>query len=362
VNPPSKTLIIRFSSIGDIVLSTPLLRVLRAKFPNSQIDYVTRSEYAELVQSNHNLNLVHAYDASEGFDGLRRLKKKLKQERYELIVDIHGSLRSGFIRSNLGARHVLTMDKRKQQRFMLVKLKKNTYDRVVPVEDRYIEPLKEFGVVNDGKGPELNIPDEILFGVSAKIAKLKLNKFEKTVGLCPSSRHFTKRWANERYTELGIRLAKELDAKILIFGGKEDVELNSRIAAEIVRQTGPERATHLSGELSLLESAAAMEFCDLIVSNDSGLMHLATAMHKKLVVVAGSTVREFGFFPSGPHTVILERNGLYCRPCSHIGRSSCPEKHFRCMNEIDVKDVFAAVDGLIKKEDSRQPHTAERGI
>jgi ADP-heptose:LPS heptosyltransferase len=85
----SKTLVIRFSSIGDIVLSTPLLRVLRARFPDGQIDYVTRSEYAELVKSNQNLNRTYEFDARLGFDGLRALKKKIKEERYGLIVDIH---------------------------------------------------------------------------------------------------------------------------------------------------------------------------------------------------------------------------------------------------------------------------------
>jgi len=351
---PNKTLVIRFSSVGDIVLSTPLLRVLRAKFPKSQIDYATRMEYADLVRHNQNINLTYAFDAREGFQGLRALKRKLRAERYDLVLDIHGSLRSRFLRVGMGARDVLGVDKRKHERFMLVKTKQNLYKEIVSVADRYIEPLKEFGISSDGKGPELHIPDEILFGVSGKIATLRLSRFEKTVGLCPSSRHFTKRWSPERYAELGVRLAREHDAKVLLFGGHEDVALNKQIADTIIQEAGAERATDFSGQFSLLETAAAMEFCDVIVSNDSGLMHIAAAMHKKLIAIFGSTVREFGFFPHGANSVVVERNGLYCRPCSHFGRPSCPEGHFRCMKEIEVAEVFTNVQAMIGHEIAKQ--------
>ncbi len=344
---PSKTLVIRFSSVGDIVLATPLLRVLREKFPQSQIDFVTRTEYAELVKNNHNLNLVHQYDVREGLQGLRELKRKLKAERYDLVVDIHGSLRSRYLTAGIGAQEVLSIDKRKQERFVLVKFKQNLYKNVVPVSDRYIESLNVFGIRPDGKGPELHIPDEILFGVSGKIATLRLSRFEKTIGLCPGSRHFTKRWPWERFAELGVRLVRDHDAKILIFGSPQEQEYNLRIADTIVEGTNAERVTDFTGQLSLLETAAAMEFCDVIVSNDSGLMHIASAMHKKLVAIFGSTVREFGFFPRGIDVVVVEREGLYCRPCSHIGKPSCPEAHFRCMREIETSEIFSTVQTLL---------------
>lgn len=350
MDTPSKTLIVRFSSIGDIVLSTPLLRVLRAKFPTSQIDYLTKKEYAELIRNNQNVNMVHEYDSNEGFEGLRRLKKKLRREGYDTVLDIHGSIRSRYIRAGLCELQVLSIDKRQQERFMLVKFKKNLYKEVVSVSDRYMEPLKTLGVESDGKGPELHIPDEILFGVSGKITTLRLNRFERTIGLCPSSRHYTKRWPEDRFVALGLRFAQENDAKVLIFGGPTDLAVTSAIEARINEQAGAERATNLSGQFSLLETAAAMEYCDVIVTNDSGLMHMASAMKKKLVAIFGSTVREFGFFPYGSESIVVERPGLYCRPCSHIGRPRCPEGHFRCMNEIGVEEVFLIVQKLLRRE------------
>jgi lipopolysaccharide heptosyltransferase II len=354
MSTPSKTLVIRFSSIGDIVLSTPLLRVLRATFPKIQLDYVTRTEYAELVRHNQNVNLVYEYDVREGFEGLRRLKQKLRDEAYDTVVDIHGSLRSIFLRTGLGAQRVFTIDKRKYERFMLVHLKKNLYRSIVSVADRYIEPLEAIGVRSDGKGPELHIPDEVLFGVSGKMATLQLHRFERTIGLCPTARHFTKRWPDDRFVALGVRFAREEDGKVLIFGGKDDRNLTSTIAARINAEAGAERATDLSGQFSLLETAAAMEYCDVVVTNDSGLMHIASAMHKKLVAVFGSTVREFGFFPYGG--IVVERTGLGCRPCSHIGRPSCPEGHLRCLKEIDVEEVYQRVHQLVHQEIPERQH------
>lgn len=341
-----KTLIIRFSSIGDIVLSTPLLRCLRKRFSKSQIDYVTRREYAELVKSNHNLNYTYEFDASTGFDGLRALKKKVLAERYDLVIDIHGSVRSRFLRSMRGVDQIVTVDKRVFERSMLVRLKKNLYKGVVSVADRYIEPLEPLGVEKDDKGLELQIPDEVLFGVSGKIVTLRLNRFERVIGFCPTSRHFTKRWPLEMYAALGIQLSTSLDAKILIFGGAEEKEQTNRVALQIAEAVGSDRVTDFAGELSLLETAAAMEYCDVVVTNDSGLMHVAAAMKRKVVAIFGSTVREFGFLPISTESKILEIDGLYCRPCSHVGRRACPEGHFRCMKEIRVEEVAAAVADL----------------
>lgn len=351
MNPSLKTLVIRFSSIGDIVLSSPLLRVLRAKFPEGQIDFVTRKEYAELVRNNHNINLTYEFDASTGFDGLRALKKRIKAERYDLVVDIHDSLRSKYLRSIPGVKDMAVIKKRVVERSMLVKFKKNVYRDHVPVPDRYIEPLKRFGIQNDGKGLDLPIPDEVLFRVSGKIATLRLNRFEKTIGLCPGARHGTKRWPRERFAELAIRFVREFDAKVLVFGGEDEREICSFIAGSVLRETGKERATDFSGELSLLETAAALEFCDIVVTNDTGLMHIATAMQKKVVAIFGSTVREFGFFPYAAGATVIEQQGLACRPCSHIGLPSCPEGHFRCMNESSVEQVYQGVLNQVHRSD-----------
>lgn len=347
MNTPNKILVLRFSSIGDIVLSSPLLRVLRARFPQSQIDFVTRKEYAELVKSNPNLNYTFEFEATSGFGGLRALKKTIQKEGYDLIVDIHGSLRSRYLRRLSGSPEVVTVNKRLIERAVLVKLKKDIYKDSVSVADRYIESLRPYGLQNDGKGLELHIPDEVQFSAAGKIAKLRLNRFEKTIGLCPSARHETKQWPRERFVELGIRLAKELDSAILVFGGEADRTLGAEVASRIGESVPGDRTTSFCGQLSLLETAAAMDFCDVIVSNDSGLMHIANARQRSLVALIGSTVRQFGFLPQDSNSVVIQRDDLKCRPCSHIGRASCPEGHFRCMRDIAVEEVYSEVKRLL---------------
>ena len=348
MNTPHKTLVIRFSSIGDIILSTPLLRVLRERFPQGQIDYVTRTEYAGLVRHNANLNVTHEFDAATGFPGLRELKKKLRRERYDLVIDLHNSIRSRYLRSMLGVGSIVKVDKRIKERTLLVKFKKNTYKSATPVADRYIETVHEFGIQKDGKGPELYIPDEILFGVSGKIAKLHLNQYDHVVGICPFAKHATKEWPVERFVELGVNAVKDLNCAVMIFGGTQERGRSELFVQALSGSIGGERIFNFTGELSLVETAAAMQYCDAIVCNDSGLMHVATAMEKKVVAIFGPTVEEFGFFPQGGHSVVLERKGLYCRPCSHLGLPRCPEGHFRCMKDIGAGDAYSALRGMVK--------------
>ncbi len=197
MDTPTKTLVIRFSSIGDVVLCRRCFAFCVHVFPTGKLTMSRGKEYAELVKSNQNLNHTYEFDATLGFDGLRALKKKIKDEGYDLIVDIHDSLRSKNLRSLRGSKRVV-LNKRVLERSMLVTLKKNIYKDVVPIVDRYLETLKEFGMTNDGKGLELYIPDDVLFGVAGRIASLKLNRFENVVGICPGARHFTKRWPADR--------------------------------------------------------------------------------------------------------------------------------------------------------------------
>ncbi len=344
VQTPSKTLVIRFSSIGDIVLASPLLRGLRRALPDSQIDFLTKSEFAELVRSNQNINYTYEFDPSSGIEGLRRLKKRIRNERYDLIVDIHGSLRSRYVRSIVRGPKVVKVDKRVKERTALVKMKKNIYAGMTSVADRYIETVRHLGVTNDGKGLELFITDETMFGMNGRMATYKLHRFEKILGLCPGARHFTKQWPGERYAELGARFLREMDGAVVLFGGEEEKALNAAIAEKI---SGADRVIDLTGTCTLMETAAAMEYVDVVVTNDSGLMHIAAAKDKPLVAVFGSTVREFGFFPLTRSSLVMEVQGLSCRPCSHVGRASCPEEHFRCMLDQPVDGVFGAVGRLL---------------
>jgi lipopolysaccharide heptosyltransferase II len=341
---PDKILVIRFSSIGDIVLATPLLRILRSRFPSAQIDFIVRKEFSELIRSNKNLSAAVEFNTIDGFGGLRKLKNRIRTERYDLIVDIHNSLRSRYLRLMSGARDVVVINKRVFARTMLVRFKRNFYKDAVSVSDRYIETVKKYGIENDNAGLELFIPAETKKQVSETLAGYGIGFNQKAFGLCPSAKHTTKCWPAERFIEIGTELAKWQNARILIFGGTEDME-KCKLIADAINLQEKGRAIDLSGKFSLLGTAAAVEFCDIIVTNDSGLMHIACAVKKKVIAVFGPTVREFGFFPVNKDSIVIEQPGLYCRPCSHIGLDACPEGHFRCMKDIKTEDVLRKIKG-----------------
>ena len=342
-----KILIIRLSSIGDIVLTSPLVRVLRQRYPSSKIDFVVQKKYAELIRFNPNLNLCYEFDSTKGFPDLRSLKAKIRKEGYDIIIDIHNNFRSRYLRANIGASKVVTINKRIFERIMLVKFKKSYYRGIVSVADRYIEPMQSFGIQNDGRGLELFIPKEIRNNVKIILAQEGIQSDENIIGFCQSSKHVTKCWPFERFAEFGIRLAKEWNKPIVLFGGPEDAQKCAMIVQLIQAKLENHPIIDFSGKLSLLETAEMMKACNVILTNDSGLMHIAAAMKRKIVAIFGSTVEEFGFYPIGTECIVLNKQSLKCRPCSHIGLDSCPKKHFCCMMDIQIEEVCQAIKTIL---------------
>ena len=189
-----KILIVRFSSIGDIVLASPLIRCLRKKFPHAQIDFLVKSQFSELVKYNPHLSSVIELKSSER-DELRSLKKQIREQRYDAILDIHNSNRSRYLRLFCGAKHIRVVNKRAFVRFMLVKFKQHWYPKNIPsIAERYLETVKMFGVEDDGEHLEIFIPDEQSSAVTGLLSKYHLDKYEHVVGIVPVAKHFTKRW------------------------------------------------------------------------------------------------------------------------------------------------------------------------
>ncbi len=358
---PRKTLLLRLSSIGDIVLSTPLVRNLRKTFPEMQVDFLVKSQYAELVRYNPYLSGIIEFDPGGGLRELSGVGRRIRDERYDLVIDLHGNIRSVYLRSFCHADRVLKIDKRKFARWMLVRFKKNFYNGIVSVADRYFEPLAELGVGNDGEGLDVFVPESIIRDVWVRLNEYGFRESKRIIGFCPAAKHATKIWPKERFVELGRLLVEERQARIVVFGSKDDEAHCSEIAGSIQaslrsslvnRRQGRNRkewelATSLAGRCSVLETAAVMDYCAAVVTNDTGLMHIAAARKRPVVAVFGSTVEDFGFFPYGTRSVVMERRGLYCRPCTHIGLPKCPKSHFRCMKEISVSDISRALETFL---------------
>jgi lipopolysaccharide heptosyltransferase II len=330
-----KILIIRLSSIGDIVLTSPLIQLLRQKYPESTIDFVVKKALLDLVAHNPAIEHIYIFDKSQGFKQLRDFKKQIRLAKYDLIIDIHKNFRSLYLRTGSSARRIVKYKKYPFRRWLLVQLKINLFREVIPIAQRYITSLPEFRHIK--KSPELNfqIPGEVKKQVSEKWS---IAADKPIYGMAPGASFKTKRWTVEGFIAIARYIIDHLNGAIILFGNERDLAITSQITAKVSGEI-----IDSAGKCSLLETAALLDQCELIITNDTGLMHIATALDKKVVAIFGSTTKELGFFPYSNKAVVVENNDLKCRPCSHVGRHECPKKHFRCMKDISMDQVVESI-------------------
>jgi len=334
-----RILLIRFSSLGDVVLASALIRALRQTFPDAEIDFVVRRKYAELVRHNPRLNTVFEYDARTGFSGLKMLKAKLRGREYGVVLDLQKNFRSVFLRTGLRSRSkILKVKKNQFLRFLLVKFKWNLYRRFyarpLSVAQKYLNAAEPLLGRCDAPETEIFLPPAILNEEKERWNRLREQNF--AVVMAPGARHFTKRWPADYYVRLIRRIYENSGGKTVLVGGKDEASLAREICAGLPAGS----CLNLCGELSVLQTAALISLAPFFISNDSGLMHVAAAFGKPQIAIFGSTTRELGFFPQNPRAVVMENNALACRPCSHIGRAACPKGHFKCMREITPEMVY----------------------
>lgn len=321
----NRILIIRLSSLGDILLTTPFIRSLKSKFPKISIDVLIREEYADTLKLNNYLDNLYFYNKDEQIN--KNLIESLKLNNYDFVIDLQNNLRSRKITKVLNIDYARFF-KHSFDKFLLVNFKINRLKPEENIPARYAKTIKDFSL--DNKRLDLftdRFPDKKIAGKN------------NLIGFCPGARHFTKRWPKENFIELGNKLS-DSGYTVLLFGGKSDRELCSEISRQI------NGSIDLSNDNNLLQTVADMKLCKIIICNDSGLMHVASSTNAKVVAIFGSTVKEFGFTPYKCDHLILENNSLTCRPCSHIGRESCPKKHFECMKSLKPETVFNKIQAL----------------
>ncbi len=343
-----KTLIIRLSSVGDVVLSSPLVRALHGRFPDCQIDFLVKAEYADLVRFHPHVAHVIQFPGGGTLGDLARLRRTVRSSGYDLVIDIHDSLRSRYLSAGTG--RVTRVNKRKIARTFLVNFKIDLYDMFGGSPDvaaRYVETLLPWGVTDDGGGPELFFPAPVRDAVEKLLRAERLAPGASCIGVCPCARHGNKMWPAQRYAEAAGSLAARRGLSLLLFGGADEREMCATIEASVNGERPHVSVLNLAGRLSLLETACAMDRCAVVLANDTGLMHIAEARGVPVVAVFGPTVGQFGFFPRGDRAAVVEHPGLSCRPCTHIGLPGCPLGHFRCMNEITVDAVTGAAERLL---------------
>ncbi|MBS1627686.1 MAG: glycosyltransferase family 9 protein [Bacteroidetes bacterium] len=328
-----KILIIRFSSIGDIVLTTPAIRCLKQQINNVSVHYLTKENYASILTSNPYIDKVITLNNDWSL-----MIAELKKEQYDYIIDLHHNLRTLKVKRALKKVKSFSFNKLNIQKWLLTAFKIN----ILPTEhivDRYMNTLKKMNVFNDGQGLDFFIPEK------DKVALKDI----------PASHHFgfigIVIGAALNTKKLPLSKLKELCAKInhpiILLGGKEDREIGDDIMT-----IDNIKIYNACGKFNLNESADLIRQSKCIITHDTGLMHIAAALKKKIISVWGNTIPEFGMTPyygnNQIQNIIFQVSNLSCRPCSKIGYHKCPKKHFKCMQLQNVERIAKNTIELIK--------------
>ena len=329
-----KILVIRLSSIGDIVLTSPVVRCLKKQL-NAEVHFLTKKQYYAIVSHNPYIDKVHLYGSERA-----KMMNKLTQENYDLIIDLHHNLRTFIIKRQLGKKSY-SFNKLNIEKWLLVNFK---IDKLpdTHIVDRYMDTCKELGVVNDGEGLDYFIPEKDEVDISTLPPAFQNGYVAWVIG----AKEYTKRFPNDRI----IHSLQSTQMPVILLGGKEDRSNAKAIMKEMEKRADVYNAT---GQYHLNQSASIVRQAKLVITNDTGLMHIAAAFGKKIISIWGNTVPQFGMYPyygkKFTSSKIFEAPDLPCRPCSKIGRDYCPKDHFKCMKEINTPLLISDAIALFEK-------------
>jgi ADP-heptose:LPS heptosyltransferase len=336
-----KILVIRFSSIGDIVLTTPVIRCLKKQVPDLELHFLTKKSFVSVVEANPYIDKIHVLD-----EALDTTISQLKAEGYDWVIDLHHNLRTLRIKKALKVKSK-SFNKLNVQKWLLTNFKINLLPNK-HIVDRYLETVAHLGVRNDGQGLDYFIPD----AAQTKPSDLPASHQLGYIGLVVGAAHATKRLPLHKLKEL-VQL---IDHPIVVLGGPDD-----RAVGDVLAGLDPIKIYNACGKFSLNESADLVRKAKLIITHDTGLMHIAAAFRKPIISVWGNTVPAFGMTPylnqpgapnaqQGLHTGGVEKvevMGLRCRPCSKIGYNACPKGHFNCMEQIDLHELHKKAQQIL---------------
>ena len=332
-----KLLIIRFSSIGDIVLTTPVVRCLKIQMQDATIHYLVKPQFKTVIEHNPYIDKIHVLQ-----DDWNKMIEQLKAEKFDYIIDLHHNLRTLRVKKEMGV-PAFSFNKLNVEKFIFVKLKWN----VMPdlhIIDRYLRTIEPFGVYNDGVGMDYFIsPDEVV-----QQKDIPTSHHLGYIAIVIGASFYTKKLPVYKLQEL----CNQIKHPIILLGGKED-----RIEGEEISMIDPIKIYNACGKFTLNESVDLVRQSKLVITHDTGLMHVAAALKKPVIAVWGSTTPSFGMVPYFGKNYLANRSDLYnnvqvhklwCRPCTKIGRHKCPQGHFKCMKNISINEIVQNVNKRLK--------------
>lgn len=327
-----KVLILRFSSIGDIVLTTPVVRCLKQQLPNSEVHYLTKPQFKNILSTNPYIDKVHTLAKT-----LKETAAPLKQEGYDIIIDLHNNIRTKRVKLMLG-KPSHSFKKLNYEKWLLTNFKVNRMPDM-HIVDRYMETVSHLGVKNDGQGLDYFIPKTETFDTSVLPDAFKNGFVTFAIG----GQHATKKLPNHKIAEI----LQQVKYPVILLGGKEDAENGDTIIYSI----GDLPVINKCGEYSLNQSALAVKHSKGLITHDTGMMHIGAALDIPILSVWGNTVPQLGMYPyykqgsdAALKAEMFEVLGLKCRPCSKIGYDKCPQEHFKCMMKQDSQAIANTVN------------------
>lgn len=318
-----KVLVIRFSSIGDIVLTSPILRCLKKQHPEIEIHYLTKSSFSFIVEQNEYVSKVHTID-----NDIDEVLPQLKAEEFNFVVDLHHNLRTWRLKQKLKTASK-AFPKLNFEKFMLTTFKRRKMPDI-HVVDRYFEAVASLGVENDKEGLDYFLPVNV-------ILPSDIEHIKDYVAVAIGAQFATKKMPVNKL----IALIQKIDSTVLLLGGPTDIEAGKQIAEKCTN------SINLCGRMHLNESALVIKNAKKVITHDTGLMHIAAAFKKPIISIWGNTVPELGMYPYLPSDRALftiHQVELPCRPCSKIGHQKCPKGHFKCMELQDLEEIAAATN------------------
>jgi heptosyltransferase-2 len=332
-----KVLVVRFSSIGDIVLTTPVVRCLKQQLPHAEVHYLTKLSFSTLLINNPYIDRLWYLHTD-----LDQVIEELKKQNFDCIIDLHHNLRTLRLKKALKVKKTYSFPKLNIQKWLLTNLKINLMPDKSIVE-RYMETVKPLNVSNDGKGLDQFLPpDKRLANTD-----IPMSHWGGYIGCVIGGSMNTKKLPIEQWK----KFCQQVRYPIMLLGGPDDMYEGGKIA-----ELDPVKIYNSCGKFNLMESAELVKMARVIVSNDTGLMHIAAAYKKPIVSIWGNTSPDMGMFPYygynklkgplAPESVIIENKNLSCHPCSKIGYDKCPKGHFKCMNDLDMSNVAKRAEEL----------------
>lgn len=339
-----KILIIQTAFLGDVILTLPLVQVLRKHFPDSRIDFICIPQTEGLLKNNPYINEVIVYDKKAPHNKKTfSLIKNLRNKKYDLVISPHRSFRTSLISFFSNASKTISFDK---SSFSFLYTDKTKYIQSLHEIQRNLSLLGLLGIKeNKIIPPELFPGDDEVDEINSFFSENNININDKIISIAPGSVWFTKRFSEEKFVKLCDEL-NETECKIILTGGKDD----SAICRYIIENSVNDKITDASGKFSILESAEIIKRSLLLITNDSAPLHIANSFGTDVIAIFGATIPAFGFYPYGKNDYVFQTEGLNCRPCSIHGGHSCPIKTFICMKNIEEKNIAERIKTILSQK------------